>query len=468
MKIRYYHINNEYRLNPLRRILPFLRHLLPLVIGVHALPIIGTLSFLAIPTVSDAQVLDEAFTEDTDIKSLPERSLRLDIDATGFFRDNEYQSEVQNGYSLPGVRLTPHIAYNPLKQINIEAGASMLFFNGANRYPCFAYHDIAIWKGNQYQRGCHVLPWVRMQASFKHIDIIAGNIYGASNHQLITPLYNAEQNISADPEMGVQILLHRPHILLDTWLNWQSYIFETDTHQEAFTVGTTAKILWNKQNAHNSWFSFRRKPKISLYTPVQLVIQHRGGEQDITNFGVQTICNASIGLGLKWKDNRKFWHKGLTELDAQVNGLACYQQSGKLWPFETGFATHTGIHTKWFNHLHLGADYVYIPKQFVSMYGNPFYSSISIKYGGTQINDEGTICGNYNYQYEQLHNFHCHIGYQYTFAQAYTLGADAELFHLRSNKRTSLDGNEKLRETNFSFGLYLKISPSIILKQFKR
>ena len=178
-----------------------------------------------------AQMLNEMFKEDTSLSDLPDKSLRAEIDATAFFRDNEYDSEVQNGYSLPGVRLTPHIAYNPLSQINIELGASMLFFNGANKYPCFAYHDIGTWKGNQYQRGSHVLPWVRLQASLKHVDVILGNIYGGANHELIAPLFNPEQNISADPEMGLQILLHRPHINLDTWLNWQSYIFEEDSHK---------------------------------------------------------------------------------------------------------------------------------------------------------------------------------------------------------------------------------------------
>lgn len=436
------HLHKPTHQNPWSRILPFLRHILPAAVGI--IP-------LVYPAANaQAQLLNEMFTEDASIDSLPLRSLRLDVDAVGFFRDNEYDTEIQNGYSLPGVRLTPHLAFNPLQQINIEAGASMLFFNGANRYPCFAYHDIATWKGNQYQHGCHVLPWVRLQASLKHLDVVLGNIYGGSCHGLITPLYNPEQNLSTDPEMGVQLLLHRQHIALDVWMNWQSYIFETDTHQEAFTVGTTAKILWG-----------RKKP-VSFYSPIQLVLQHRGGEQDATNFGVQTICNASAGVGMNWTPATS----GFNSLDAQVNALGCYQQAGKLWPFDTGFAMHVGIQTKWMEHLTVGIDYTHIPKQFVSVYGNPFYSTISLKHGGTQINTDGTLSGHYDHQYKGMRNVRLNVGYQYTFAKAYTLGADAEIYSLHSPQKIGVGEVGKLSDVCFSFGVYLRVSPSFLLKKF--
>lgn len=407
-----------------------------------------------------AQLLSEMFTENTSLDSILLHSLRVEMDATGFFHNNEYQSEWQKGYSLPGVRIIPRLAYTPLSQINIEAGASMLFFNGANRYPNFAYHDIATWKGNQYQSGCHVLPWVRLQASFKHLDVIVGNIYGGSNHGLITPLFNPEQNLSADPETGIQIRLHRPHILQDIWMNWQSYIFETDNHQEAFTVGTTARLLWGKQPKSTSI-----KP-ISFYSPVQLVIQHRGGEQDNTSFGVQTLCNASAGMGLRWTTKGK-----LDYLDAQLNAMASYQQAGVLWPFNTGFACHAGINTHWFDHLNMGIDYQHAPKQFVSLYGNPFFSTISLKNGGTRIQPDGTLKGEYHHQYEGTRLIRLGADYQYTFAKAYTLGAAFEAFSLHGGQclrahEATHNGALKPHEFSFSFGLYLHISPSFLLKKF--
>ena len=430
----------EYKRNIWHNMLPLLRHILPAVLpfGVLSLAVTGLLW----PTHCQAQVLDEIGIETTDIDTSQVQTLRADIDALAFFRDNEYNTNIQNGYSLPGVRLTPHLAYTPIRQINIEAGASMLFFNGANKYPCFVYHDIATWKGNQYQPGTHVVPWVRLQAAFKHIDIVLGNIYGTTNHQLLRPLYNSEQVISADPEMGVQLLVKTKHFDMDTWMNWQSYQFELDTHQEAFTVGLSSKTKWNICNAE-------------FYTPIQLVIQHRGGEQDRTNMGVQTICNGAFGLALR--KNYNTWFNGF---DAQIAALGCYQQAGKLWPFDLGFSGYAGLKTSFWNHFNLVADYTYTPRQFVSLYGNPFYSSISIKHGGTVEREDGSIEGQYDYTYSKMHNLRIELDYHYTFAKHYTLGVDAELYAMNAAKQENT--------VNFSFGIYLHVNPTITIKKFKK
>ena len=70
-----------------------------------------------------------------------------------------------------------------------------------------AYQDIAYWKGDQYQKGVHVLPYFRAQMALSdHVNIVLGNIYGASNHNLIEPLYNPELNLTCDPEAGLQLL----------------------------------------------------------------------------------------------------------------------------------------------------------------------------------------------------------------------------------------------------------------------
>ena len=410
------------------------------------------LLFIIFPSVaSKSQTLEEVGTDETSLDTTKLEEIRFELDALGFFRDNEYNSSLCAGYSLPGVRIQPRISYMPMKQINIEAGASMLFFNGANKYPCYAYHDIGTWKGQQYQYGAHAFPWVRLQASFKHLDVILGNIYGGSNHQLLRPLYNAEQNLSADPEMGLQLLWKLPKFKMDAWLNWQSYQFELDTHQEAFTVGVASEITWHNKG-------------LQIYSPIQAVAQHRGGEQDQTSMGVQTICNGAVGLGI-----RQRFGGMLNGYDAQANALGCYQQSGKLWPFETGMAWHLGLKTKWWEHVTATIDYVYAPKQFVSMYGSPFYSTLSIKHGGTVVKTDGTIEGTYDHQYQELHNIRLGLDYSHTFAKSYTIGADIELYSLNAREVATGKGGQPgtskaMSEFNFTFGVYFRISPSILIK----
>lgn len=93
------------------------------------------------------------------------------------------------GYSLRDV-------FYPLKNIKLELGVHALIYSGAYKFPNYAYHDIAIWKGNQYQRGTHILPYFRAQLALSRVNLVLGNLYGGENHRLIEPLYNPELNLT--------------------------------------------------------------------------------------------------------------------------------------------------------------------------------------------------------------------------------------------------------------------------------
>ena len=364
------------------------------------------------------------------------RQLRIEADVLTFFRDNEYSSKLTRGYSLPGMWLQPKLTYMPMRQIWIEAGAHALIFNGANRYPCYVYHDIGTWKGNQYQKGAHVLPWVRVQAQFKHLTVVLGDIYGGQNHRLAEPLWNPETNLSQDPETGFQLLWDRKHLHADTWMNWQSYIFEEDSHQEAFTVGSSWQVLYG-DTASDLRFS----------TPVQLLFHHRGGEQDTTQMGVQTLCNANLGVQMEWRTRRKT----LTAVTAEANALACYQQAGKLWPFDTGFAAQASAGVNLWDKLHLKGGYIHAPSHFVSLYGSPFFGTLSIREDRENFNGIGTA--------------YLRADYHHTFARNYVLGAGIEAAQSWLGKSAT---RGRSQEFNFSFGIYLRACPSFLIKQFKK
>ena len=294
------------------------------------------------------------------------RKLKVELESISFFRDNEFQGKLADGYSLPGLWVQPKLTYMPLRQVKLELGLQALIFNGANRYPNYVYHDVSLWKGDQYMKGAHLLPWFRAQADFRNLSIVLGNIYGGQNHGLIEPLFNPETNLSQDPEMGLQLLWDRPRFHADIWLNWQSYIFREDTHQEAFTVGTTWRIMFNNPGSRLHW-----------YLPVQVIAQHRGGEQNVENREVQTIYNGSVGAGAKWNVGRLV----LKSLTVEANGLLAYQQTGNLWPFRSGTAGTSSVRLGLWRFLETGLSYFVAPRHFVSLYGNHFYSTLSIKDG---------------------------------------------------------------------------------------
>jgi len=375
-----------------------------------------------------AQLWDHLATTDYRIDSSQVRVLRIGVDNLSFFRDNEYSSQLTKGYSLPGLWVQPHVSYTPLSRIDLELGFHALIFDGANKYPCYAYHDIGRWKGTQYQRGAHLLPWLRARAQFRHLTIVLGDIYGVQNHGLITPLFNHELNLSQDPEMGFQLLWDRPHLHADTWLNWQSYIFEEDSHQEAFTVGASWKVLPGDRQGDLQW-----------YLPVNLVIQHRGGEQDTTALGVQTLCNAAVGAGLRWNLHRP----ALSQVNAELTLLGTWQQSGHLWPFDTGGAFHGTAGVTMWQRLNLQGGFFRAPRQFVSLYGNPFFSTLSIS---DRENHRG------------ISTAYARADYHYTFARNYVLGAEVEVFQSWTGHSITHPSHQ---EFNFSFGIYLRVCPTL-------
>ncbi len=376
----------------------------------------------------DAQVWKVLALDDPQIDSSDVKALKLEIDNISFFHDNEYSSKLTKGYSLPGVWLAPRLAYAPIPQVQMELGFYALFYGGANKYSSYAYHDIARWKGNQYQRGAHALPWFRAKAQLPHLTVVLGNIHGAENHQLITPLFNSEHNVSQDPEMGFQLLWHRGIVHMDTWLNWQSYIFEEDTHQEAFTVGSNWNFALNPARKDVRWS-----------VPLQTVIQHRGGEQDTTDMGVQTLANVAVGL----KYEQDFSRKVLSNTSGEVNVLGAFQQKGTLWPFDRGCAFHAEASATLLKSLQFSMGGFSSPKHYVSLYGAPFFSTLSIR------DDKDSWDGN--------NTLYAKINYKKTFHRDYVLGVEASAFS------TWLDGNQ---ETNFSFGVYFRVHPKFTLKRW--
>lgn len=376
---------------------------------------------------ANAQMWEQLATSPYRLDTADVHALKVELESLSFFRDNEFSSRLTDGYSLPGLWVQPKLTFMPLRQIKLELGLQALIFNGANRYPNYVYHDISVWKGNQYTKGAHLLPWFRAQADFRRVSVVLGDIYGGQNHGLIEPLFNPETNLSQDPEMGVQLLWDRPHLHADIWLNWQSYIFREDTHQEAFTVGTTWRVLFNAPESRLHWFM-----------PVQLVAQHRGGEQNIEHRGVETIWNASAGAGLLWNAN----YRVLKTLTAEANGLLSYQQTGNLWPFRSGAAAYAGVRLGLWRFLETGVSYFFAPRHFVSLYGNHFYSTLSVKDG---------------LDYGKLQTAAAHVRFHHTFARGYTLSADAEAFHTHQGGKG---------EFNFSFGIYLRVNPEFLIKRF--
>ena len=382
------------------------------------------------------------------VDSTQTKTLGIELEALAFFKDNEFDGNVQRGYSLPGVRLQPRLTYTPIDEIKLELGLHATIYSGANKYPCYVFHDIATWKGDQYQSGAHLLPFFRATARFKSITLAVGDIYGGATHGFVEPMYNPELILTDDPEMGFQMIVDTKRWHSDLWMNWQSYIFKESSHQEAFTVGWTQNI--------NVWKRTKEDRTHSLDIPIQLVIQHRGGEQDNTKMGVQTIANGALGMGYEYKAPG---NRIVTGVQAEVMALYCLQQSGNLWPFKNGPALWLKASVDFIRDLRVTAGF-FSAKDFCSLYGSQYFGTLSTKRAGGRF--DGMNTGLISLEYSR------------TFANAYTIGANLKAYIYKTGS-LALPADDTHPEpytipgefrTPFSFGVYFRCSPSFVLKRF--
>ncbi len=401
----------------------------------------GCLALLlaGLPVVSSAQLAEKVYAADYHIQPEKERELSVEIDGLPFFKNNEYAGEVMKGYSLPGMWLQPKAVYYPLRNMKLELGVHMLFYHGAVKYPSMAYLDIPYWQGGQYQYGTHILPWFRAQAALSdHVDIVLGNIYGAANHRLIDPLYSPELNLTADPETGLQVLVDTKAVNLDAWLNWQSFIFRGDTHQEAFTVGLSSRVKLNDPEA-----------KWHFYLPVQGVAQHRGGEIDtlFTN-SVQTLMNGAAGAGVVWNVN----YGALKRINLEADVAGYYQQAGHLWPLDSGYGNYINL-TADINDFRVKASY-WECDDFISMFGVPFYGAVS-------TTEKGGV-------FEAPKMVYLGAEYARTLGKGFALGVDVDVYYrLADRLYDAQTGWQPVgSSTSFSCGVYLRVNPSFLLKKF--
>lgn len=383
------------------------------------------------------------------VDSARTKTLGIELEALAFFKDNEFDGNVQRGYSLPGVRLQPRITYTPIDEIKLELGLHATIYSGANKYPCYVFHDIAKWKGDQYQPGAHLLPFFRATARFKAITLAVGHIYGGATHGFVEPMYNPELILTDDPEMGFQMIVDTRRWHSDLWMNWQSYIFEESSHQEAFTVGWTQNI--------NVWKRKKEEGKThSLGIPIQLLIQHRGGEQDNSGLGVQTIANGALGLAYEYQAPA---NRIVTGIQAEAMAMYCFQQSGSLWPFNSGPALWAKASVDFMRDLRVTAGF-FSAKDFCSLYGSQYFGTLSTKHAGGRFSSMNTAL----------------IGIEYsrTFAQAYTIGAHLKAYLCKTGSLVLPADNDHPEaytipgefRTPFSFGVYFRCSPSFVLKRF--
>ncbi len=384
----------------------------------------------------------------TPVQIAPEQKgeVRLEVDNLTFVRDNEYKGKLVKGYTLPGIWIEPSISFQPLKNLKVEAGFHLLHYWGANRYPSLNYTDMATWKGNQTQKGFHCVPTFRahMQLS-PQVDVVLGTLYGRQNHRLSDPLYNDEHALSSDPEAGLQVLWHTRPFSLDAWINWESFIFRNDSHQESFTFGLSTRFRPS-----------RRRARVQTYVPLQVLFQHRGGEinAEASDRAIKTWLNAAAGVGVDIPLRTRI----PVRLNAEAN-LALYrQQAGNALPFDSGWGVQAKATAQVWR-FSVSAGYWHC-HDFISIFGNPLYGTLGIDDRQTTYTDPTTLTFTAEYAQPLGKGFAWGIRSS-AFA---TLPADV----LTPGQNSGLESMRPERSStavSLGVGIFLRIRPSFLLKK---
>lgn len=385
-------------------------------------------------------IQESLFTDDYTINPENAGVLGLSIDNISFLKNNESDGDVVKGYTAPGFRLNPRLVFYPSPIIKLEAGLSLLRYWGADKYPNYAYSDIAEWKADHYQWGFHLLPFFRAQIQpIPQLNIILGNLYGGDNHGLIDPMYHRDLNFTADPELGAQVLYNSRVAHVDAWVNWESFTFNNETHNEAVTVGGAVDFHITD-------------PKSFFYlgVPVQAMFIHRGGELDTIVGDILSMANGAAGLRFGFNfDNPYFKSVGL---DVMGLGFKAFAYKEESLFFSEGWAFYSRLYAQiWHLNVKMG---FWRSGNYMNLFGTPIFGNVSnvhdwLTFPRTMVYNPG-------------------IRYEQKFGNGFYLGADFECFY--SPDLTAYSQNVRPVQTknsfNCSMGVYLRINPSIVFKKY--
>ncbi|MCR5696835.1 MAG: hypothetical protein K6G73_07665 [Marinilabiliaceae bacterium] len=334
-----------------------------------------SLSLLLIVTIASAQPRGafEGRYYQIDTTAI-EGDVDINIDVATFFRNNEYFSAYVEGYTLPGYTLQPTLAYFPTKNSNVEAGLRLRQYGGDDDK-------------------LSVFPIVRAQLLFTpRARLTIGVLDGYASHDLPESIIDIEKELNGRPETGIQFVYSNDRLWLDTWIDWQKFIYHGDTVPERFMagIGVNYAILTNEK-------------RLRLELPFRMTANHVGGQ--INNYAepMQSLLNGVLGVRLKRQPNTlvKAWQ-------CDIRGQFFHVAAGKsVYPAADGSAFNAELMAQT-SHVEATIGY-FRGNNFFAMHGNPTYMCIS-NFKEYYSKERSIVTGELNVNYRASDAFRFYIG----------------------------------------------------------
>ncbi len=216
------------------------------------------------------QLDNTSFDQRLAIEPADSNKLYAGLRLLAFGKNNEYFETTISGYTLFGYQFNPYVYYQLGEKVRIDIGAYLQKDFGNNRFST-------------------VLPTLSLKIKHQHFSTIIGTLEGATQHQLIEPLYDFENVLNKRLEEGVQILWMKDGLFLDAWVNWEKMIYFNDPDQERFVAG----LSFSKRIADvKGWI---------IEVPLQATIRHAGGQIDVSPQPLRSDFSSAIGLTISKK-----------------------------------------------------------------------------------------------------------------------------------------------------------------------
>ncbi len=272
-------------------------------------------------------------------------TLQFNLFSSSFFKNNEYFSDLNVGYTLFGSQGIAQVKYVAHPNISLAAGLYYRLDYGHEGFYTLS-------------------PYYRLQLSKQGYTINFGHIDGQINHRLLEPLFNPERFITDHLESGFQFKITRTHIWADTWINWERQQYPLSDYQEVLTGGhSSATTLWSDE-----------QNRLSL--PVQVLLHHRGGQIDTIDAPTFTTVNTATGLSFR---HRPAGANSVLRSWTISSYYLYYHAAGaeQVYPFTDGFGVFNNLDVEiaqgW--KLNLGHWYA---RHYLAPQGGNLFQSVSM------------------------------------------------------------------------------------------
>lgn len=326
---------------------------------------------LLLQLISKAQINNEPIEQ----RFIPDTTRSGDVQFSlynfNFIRNYEFFNDFQDGYTLFGTQLEPRLVYYANSRLVLTAGAHLRKDFGkegiSKTYPIFS-----------------------IKYKWRNTSLITGAIEGNMHHRFIEPLFDYERKITNPVEYGTQLIVNKPSLFLDVFINWNKMTDRNSPDQEQIYAGGSADITIAKTD----------RQKLSV--PAQLFVFHQGGQIDTNPEPLKTIVNAALGF--------KYSHSsyGFVKALRTENYVMLYKDNSpevkSVYKSGNALFFNAGADTRWGN---LVASY-YKGNKYISPVGMPIYQSVSqqIAKPGYSEKDRELIILRYLYQKHLLSNFY--------------------------------------------------------------